>query len=291
MASISQWKLSFQVSPIFLTGPPVSNVPSGMVPFLSIVNPGAFPASQVAGGAYNPGAATGVASTFNLSGVAQDEFDLDNAFGAFNVMPGGTLVAQTVAKYPFANQAYAANAIIRDPLHVSLIWDTPMRGSNAWGQKLTIMQTVKARLDAHNNAGGTYVVATPSYIYDNLIMIGLSDASRGSSQLPQNAWRFDFERPLVTLQDLHAAQSALMSKITNGVITDGSLSGAGAGLGSITSQPQMGSGPSAAPPSMTALGVPSGRPSGPGVGSGANIAYSQVLAPPAYGPTYWGGHA
>jgi hypothetical protein len=260
MSSIEQWKLSYQVSPIFLTGAPVANVPSGMIPFLSIVNPGAFPVTS--NEAYSYSSTGGVAGP-DLSMVSLDQKSLDDAFGAFNVLAGGSLIQQTVAKYPFANQSYAANAILRDPLHVSLIWDTPMRGENAWGTKLTVMQAVKQRLDAHNNGGGTYIVVTPSYVYDNLVMLSLTDASRGASNLPQNAWRFDFERPLVVLAELRAAQSALMSKLTNGVITNGAWSGPAAGLGSTTSIPNMGSGPNAPIPSMTASGVPSGTPSGP----------------------------
>jgi hypothetical protein len=204
--------------------------------------------------------------------VSLDHDKLDNAFGAFNVLAGGSLIQQTVAKYPFANQSYAANAILRDPLHVSLIWDTPMRGTDAWGKKLTVMQSVKQRLDTHNNNGGTYIVVTPAYVYDNMVMLSLTDASRGSSNLPQNAWRFDFERPLVVLQELRRAQSALMSKLTNGVLTDGAWSGSAAGLGSITAQPNMNSGPNAPIPSMTASGVPAGTPSGPrGTASGGGI--------------------
>jgi hypothetical protein len=212
-------------------------------------------------------------ATVNLTATSFVELgkSLDNAFGAFNVLAGGSLIQQTVAKYPFANQSYAANAILRDPLHVSLIWDTPMRGANAWGTKLTTMQSLKQRLDTHNNGGGTYIVVTPAYVYDNLVMLSLTDASRGSSNLPQNAWRFDFERPLIVLQELRKAQGALMSKLTNGVITNGAWSGPAAGLGSITAVPNMSSGPNAPIPSMTASGVPAGTPSGPGVAGGGGI--------------------
>jgi hypothetical protein len=274
---IEQWKLSYQVSPIFLTGAPVSNVPSGMVPFLALVNPQAFPTANARIAAYNPGAPAPQTLNYqpDLSDVInRSQTSLDNAFGAFNVLAGGSLIQQTVAKYPFANQSYAANAIIRDPLHISLIWDTPMRGSGAWSQKLVIMQAVKQRLDAHNNAGGTYTVATPAYIYENLIMTSLTDASRGSSNLPQNAWRFDFERPLVTLQELKTAQSALMSKLTNGVVTDGSWSGGAAGIGSLTPQPQMSPGAGTSLPTGMSVGVPTGAPSGPAYNPGASVPYA-----------------
>ena len=151
--------------------------------------------------------------------------DLDQAFGAFTVIPGGTLVNQTAATYPWANQHVAANATIFEPLTVSLIWDTPMRGEGAWGRKFATITNVQSRLTAHNNGGGTYTVVTPSFIYQNLILKGMTDSSRGSNPVPQNAWRFDFEKPLVRIEDLRAAQSLMMSKLTKGLPTNGYWTG------------------------------------------------------------------
>jgi hypothetical protein len=151
--------------------------------------------------------------------------DLDNAFGAFNVLPGGTLVSQTIGKYPFANQYVAANATIREPLTVSVIMDTPMRKPNAWEIKNTVMTALKATLDAHNVQGGTYTVVTPSYVYQNMILTSLTDNSRGNNSIPQNAWRFDFERPLVALAELAGVQNLLMQKLTNKVFSDGTVTG------------------------------------------------------------------
>jgi hypothetical protein len=187
-------QLTYQVCPIILTGGIASQIPGALLPLLSLF--------------------TGVG--VNNLGLPFDIGDLDDAFGAFNVMPGGTLQSQQIAKYPFANQSVAANATIREPLTLSVIMDAPMRGPNAWLMKQLIMTNLKMTLDRHNNAGGTYTVITPAYMYDYMIMTALTDNSRGSTSLPQNAWRFDFERPLVALQDLAAAQNQLMSKITGG---------------------------------------------------------------------------
>src|SRR5215467_9310892 len=181
-ADASKQQLSYQVCPIILTGGTAQNVPDSMIPMLNLLTPGR-------GG--------------NVLTLPYDIDDLDNAFGAFNVLPGGTLVAQSIAKYPFANQWVAANAVIREPLTVSVIMDAPMRGPNAWEIKQTIFTALKATLDRHNNSGGTYTVATPAYIYENMVMISLTDNSRGNNSLPQNAWRFDFEKPLVTLSDAY----------------------------------------------------------------------------------------
>jgi hypothetical protein len=196
-------QLSYQVCPIVLTGGAAGQVPGGMLPILSLFSG--------AGG-------SGLGLPFDIG-------DLDDAFGAFNILPGGTLVSQTIAKYPFANQYVAANATIREPLTLSVIMDAPMRGPSAWAIKQMVMTALKTTLDNHNNLGGTYTVITPAYMFENLIMTSLTDNSRGNNSLPQNAWRFDFEKPLVSLADIQGAQNQLMSKITGGTFTDGSLSG------------------------------------------------------------------
>jgi hypothetical protein len=213
--SNSAIQLSYQVCPIVLSGGAASQIPGGMLPILSLFS------------------GTG----FNSLGLPFDIDDLDDAFGAFNILPGGTLVSQQIAKYPFANQSVAANATIREPLTLSVIMDAPMRGPNAWAIKQMVMTALKATLDNHNNLGGTYTVITPAYMFTDLIMVSLTDNSRGASSLPQNAWRFDFEKPLVALADIQGAQNQLMSKITNGAPTDGSQSGIQPGT--TTSQAQL----------------------------------------------------
>src|SRR6516165_2241781 len=132
-------QLTYQVCPIILTGGIASQIPGALLPLLSLF--------------------TGVG--VNNLGLPFDIGDLDDAFGAFNVMPGGTLQSQQIAKYPFANQWVAANATIREPLTLSIIMDAPMRGPNAWAMKQMIMTALKATPDNHNNAGGTYAVLTP----------------------------------------------------------------------------------------------------------------------------------
>ena len=211
-------QLTYQVCPIILTGGIAINIPGAMLPILSL---------------FSGTGTTGLGLPFNID-------DLDDAFGAFNVLPGGTLVNQQIAKYPFANQNVAANATIREPLTLSVIMDAPMRGPNAWFVKQMVMTALKFTLDTHNNAGGTYTVITPAYMYDNMIMTSLTDNSRGNNSLPQNAWRFDFERPLVALSDLAGAQNQLMSKISSqvpsGIPGETSINQSGIQVGSETGQ-------------------------------------------------------
>lgn len=195
-------QLGYQVCPIFLTGGTAAQIPGSMMPMLSLF---------VSGGT-------------NVLGLP-DLPTLDDSFGAFNVLPGGTLISQQIAKYPFANQWVAANAVVRDVLTLSIIMDSPMRGANAWVIKQTVFTSLKATLDRHNNIGGTYTVATPAYFYENLVMISMTDNSRGNNSLPQNAWRFDFEKPLVTIADLQGAQNYWMQKASNGTPVGPNVSG------------------------------------------------------------------
>lgn len=258
--AIQQYQLAYQVSPLYLTGGVAQNQPNAIQPFLAYVMPGAF---TVSGPSLTIGATGGTTVLYNPS--AEQTYktsDLDNAFGAFSVIPGGTLNKNTVAKYPFASSFTAANAIIREPLNLSLIWDTPMRGAGAWDIKLATMTSIKQLFDNHSNLGGTFTVATPSYVYTNLILTGLTDNSRGSSPLPQNAWRFDFEHPLVVQAELQQAYNLSQSllKLSNGLPTTGALSGITPAIGVGASNPQSGTGPSMTLPTTSTVGQVSGTP-------------------------------
>lgn len=217
-ASNTQQQLSFQVNPIILTGGVAAQIPGGMLPIMSIFSQSSFDSATFLGLPYSAA-------------------DLDDAFGAFNVLPGGTLINQSIGKYPFAEQSVAANAVIREPLTISVIMDAPMRGANAWAIKMAVMTALKATLDSHNRSGGTYTVVTPAYQYDNLIMTSLTDNSRGNNPLPQNAWRFDFERPLVALQELQQAFNQFTQKISNQVPPGGMT---GPNPGQVSGNPALG---------------------------------------------------
>lgn len=251
-------QLSYQVCPIILSGGAASQVPGGMIAMLQLFS----------------------GSGANNLGLPFDIGDLDDAFGAFNVLPGGTLVNQQIAKYPFANQSVAANATIREPLTLSVIMDAPMRGIQPWAMKQAIMTGLKATLDNHNNLGGTYTVMTPAYMYTNLIMVSLTDNSRGNNSLPQNAWRFDFEKPLVALADLMGAQNNLMSKITNGTPTDANQTGIQ--VGTLTGQaplqtsPFMATGAGLSTGSPTVMNTARGYLNYPALASSGGFPYSGI---------------
>jgi hypothetical protein len=145
---------------------------------------------------------------------------LDDAFARYLPMPGSTLISQTVATYPFANQAVAANATIQQPLTISLMMIVPVNTPGGYLKKLSLFSGLQASLQQHNAAGGTYIIATPAFVYSYVIMVSMTDvtpqvSADGNKQL-QSAYQLDFIQPLVTSAALAAQQGALFQAVTNG---------------------------------------------------------------------------
>lgn len=213
-AGLSQFKLTFELSPIILTGGIAQNAPGGALPIISL---------------------TGDDAT-------EDPSDF---FANFVPVPGGTLIDQDVARYPFANQAVAANAVIANPLTISMRMIAPVKSPYTYLARQSIITSLQAALAKHNASGGTYVVATPSYYYVNCLMLKMSDVGPiGESAVSQTQWQLDFYKPLLTLQDAQQAQNNLMSKLSSGTQVNGDPAWSGV-------SPTVGNPNSLAAPSVT----------------------------------------
>lgn len=203
------FKLAFQLSPILLSGGIATNMPGGALPLIAITEAASF--------------VTGL-----LSGA--ENIELDDFFAHFQPMPGSTLVENQIGMYPFANQAVAGNAIIAQPLALSMMMMCPARDDLGYATKLITMISLKQVLDQHNSMGGTYTVITPSYFYTNGILVRMVDASNHESKQAQNAYQLDFQFPLLTLNQAQQVQNSLISKISGGSqlsATDGSVGWSG----------------------------------------------------------------
>jgi len=197
---LAAFKLSFELSPVILTGGIAGAIPGGMLPVIAITEALNFVDGLLSGG---------------------EDLGLDDFFAHFGPLPGGTLIEQRIGEYPFANQATAANAAIAQPLVIALRMICPAKDDAGYGLKLATMTALQATLAQHNAAGGTYTVATPSYFYTNCVMLDLTDGSDQRDKQMQNTWVWRFRRPLLTLQDALQAQNNLMSQITNGTSLGG----------------------------------------------------------------------
>lgn len=190
--ALAAWKMTFQLSPILLTGGIAQNVPYGVLPIIVFTEALNF--------------VNGLLSGANI--------DLDNFFGHFVPVVGATLIQQDIGYYPFANQAVAANAVIAQPLQASLAMHCPVRDEAGYLTKLATLMALKAALELHNGSGGTYTVATPSFFYTDMLLTSVRDVSSGESNQQQISWQFDFVQPLLTQRAAQQAQSALMGKLT-----------------------------------------------------------------------------
>jgi len=141
---------------------------------------------------------------------------LDDAFGKFYPLPGSSLIENQLGQYPFANQVIAANSIIKMPLHVSLLMRCPVRWEGGYASKFSIMTSLQNTLAAHCAQGGTFIVATPVFFYTDVILVGLHNVDSGETLQPMIAWRFDFEKPLISGAQAQGALNPFMSALSSG---------------------------------------------------------------------------
>lgn len=237
------FRLAYEFSPIVLTGESqlTQFIPGGMLPIIALTE--------------------GVNFVRGLLQGAEDR-NLNDFFASFKPQPGTTLIDNQIGTYPFADQAVAANAVIVQPRHVSLKMTSPARGEGGYLTKLATLTALQAALQLHNTTGGTYIVATPGFIFTNCVMTGLRDISDHSTKQVQTDWQFDFMQPLLTFSQAEGTQNNPMRLLAAGVPTPGDQSGLLTTIGNLIS----GAFPSLAPAvqSIGAMAVPLGVvPGGP----------------------------
>jgi hypothetical protein len=245
--SITEFSLSYQKSPIIFTHGIAEQLNGAILPIISITQAADYDIGPT-------GTVTGVDESFLLTDFLFD----------FYPMPGATLAENQIGAYPFANQSIAANSIIAQPLRVSLLMLAPVRVVGGYQKRLSVFQTLKAAVDLHTSLGGTYTIATPSYLYTNCILLNLRDVSSGDEKRPQDRWQWDFIQPLLTTEAAQAAQNQLMAKITSGVAVTPNASGeiSPSGVAPAVGSTASSQGPSAVPAARPLTGASVSSPTG-----------------------------
>ena len=148
----------------------------------------------------------------------------------FDPLPGATIIEQLAAQGPAANQQVASNATVTQPFGVSLLMTAPASAAMPYKAKQGILAALQKALQQHNELGGLYTVNTPSYVWDDCILLRITDVSGGDTKQKQVQWRWDFTQPLVTVAAVQGALNGMMQKFNDGT-PPSSTPGGSPGLG------------------------------------------------------------
>lgn len=200
--SLTQFQLQNEISPIVLMGGLAQQLQDGMK-ITDLTEPG------------------GDASTVG--------YTYDDYFAHFKPVSGGTLAEWGIAEYPFASLIMAANAVIQNPLKISMLMICPAqtdteRNYISKSQRLTNLQN---QIQTHISLGGTFIVVTPAFTYDNVLLRSIRDVSPPSDKQVQFIWQWDFEQPLITTSGAQQALGFFASKAQDGLPTLPSWSSGG----------------------------------------------------------------
>lgn len=195
------YDLSFQVSPIILTGGSIAGVPGAALPIIALIG-------ELAG--------------FGQGYLTSNKLTLDDFSYRWVPMAGTTVLNNSVAVYPFANQHVAANAYIEEPLNLSLEMIAPVKDTAGYLTKLALFTALRNACYAHITAGGTFGIATPSYIFTDCLLTSIVDITGGDTHQQQVRWRWDFFKPLITQSQAQAAKNGLIQALSGGQQVTGS---------------------------------------------------------------------
>ncbi|WP_204117462.1 hypothetical protein [Paraburkholderia sp. C35] len=193
------FKLGYQISPIMLVNGVASQIPGQMLPIVAVTQAADYTEGLLSSGNALPA--------------------LDQFFAHWKPLPGTTLIENQIGQYPFANAATAANAVIAQPLQISMQMNCPVQTAGGYPAKLATLTVLQQTLLQHNNAGGTYVIVTPGQVFSNCLLLRVRDISGGESHQVQHTWQFDFLQPLITINEAQQVYNSLMNKIANGLPT------------------------------------------------------------------------
>lgn len=150
---------------------------------------------------------------------------LPQNFATFKSVQGASLLKNQCATYPFANSRVAGNALIADPLTLSMQMICPASGDGVgYLAKSSVISSLVSSLNQHNSQGGLYTVYTPAFTYPDGVLLDIRDVTPDDQKQKQVVYQWDFYFPLLTLAAAQAAQSALMQTLTNGTPITGTPS-------------------------------------------------------------------
>lgn len=177
----SAWSAVYEYNPILLTGGIAEYIPGGIMPISALVNG----IQLVTGG----------------------------GFATFKPIPGSDIISNKVAEYPFPNQVTAANAVVREPLFVSLLMMIPVQDDGGYLTKLAVISGLKNSIQMHQNMGGLFTVLTPYQTYSDCVLLSFRCIDEGDTKQVGHTYQFDFKQVIVTTDAAEGEYNAMMKKI------------------------------------------------------------------------------
>jgi len=191
--------LSYEISPIILTNGLASFSPLGL-PLVAI--------TEALSTAYT----TNPFQLISGQGITIPS----QPFFTWRPLPGSTLWKSEVAEFPFYTNRIAANSQLQQPLNISMLGHCPAGKDSPFGVKIATMTALQSVIQNHINAGGTFTVLTPSYIYTDCLLTSMTDVSTGETNQAQVTWQLDFTQPLITFPSGLGALNDVMTTLTDG---------------------------------------------------------------------------
>ena len=206
---------SYEVSPIFLTNGIVTQMlnKTGLAANSSPLNLFGTSVNWIQG-LSNFGIPI-VAITETLSVAGNIDIPRQPLF-TFRPLPGGTLWKSEVAEYPFFTNQIAAVSQVQQPLNISLVSSCPANKDSTFTIKLATFEALRWVIQQHVNAGGTFTVLTPAYMYTDCLLTQIIDVSDGTTNQSQVSWQWDFVQPLLTFPELTQQANSIMGGLSSG---------------------------------------------------------------------------
>ena len=176
------YSLAFECNPIILTDG-ISDVMGGFMPISLLTQAGGIP-------------------------LKPSEF-----WAQYRIQAGTTLLSFSTGEYPFYNAVTAANTQMRNSDIIEFLMITPNRNGGELELQLARMTVLRQTLEKHQKKGGTFLLLTPSKIYENALFENASMVSYEEEMQLQMGWILSFRVPLIDTEDAATIYNDSMRKL------------------------------------------------------------------------------
>lgn len=207
MASTGEttFKLAYEISPVILKDGIASLIPGGYLPLAALTETTTFSLEAAFDFVF-----TGTVATTNYQ-----------PFASYKPLPGSTLLDFDIATYPFANLQMAANAVVQNPLRISMLMMCPAQNNGGYILKQALLTALQTALQTHVLRGGSFIVITPAYTYNNCLLQSMIDVTSPSDEKVQEVFQLNFIQPLITQSAATSTLNNALGRISLGLPTTG----------------------------------------------------------------------